>query len=67
MVGISTHAPLAGCDGYEGGFGGGKVIDIRITHPLRGATRVLPLTGQEKHDFYPRTPCGVRQFRLRRP
>ena len=66
MVGISTHAPLAGCDGYEGGFGGGKV-DISTHAPLAGCDRVLPLTGQEKHDFYPRTPCGVRQFRLRRP
>ena len=38
---------------------------ISIHAPLAGCDRVLPEFREKKHDFNPRTPCGVR--RVNRP
>ena len=56
---ISIHAPLAGCDTPK------KMqyilLTISIHAPLAGCDRgESDLVGQ-RHDFNPRTPCGVRQ------
>ena len=58
-IGISIHAPHAGCDRrtsqlctHYGGF--------QSTHPMRGATQRSSSNRSQSGDFNPRTPCGVR-------
>ena len=63
-ISISIHAPLAGCD-MRWLFTEAPPRFISIHAPLAGCDRVLPEFREKKHDFNPRTPCGVR--RVNRP
>ena len=59
QVGISIHAPLAGCDNeYE--LKMDAIKTFQSTHPLRGATTLVSPRSYSAHNFNPRTPCGVR-------
>ena len=60
VLGISTHAPLAGRDGsYEGHAPVSK--KFQPTRPLRGATAAFVEFLRYSGDFNPRAPCGARQ------
>ena len=57
---ISIHAPLAGCD--LGVFARQKYgFSISIHAPLAGCDAGYHARNWQKHDFNPRTPCGVRR------
>ena len=57
---ISIHAPLAGCD--LGFFARQKYgFSISIHAPLAGCDAGYHARNWQKHDFNPRTPCGVRR------
>ena len=57
-VGISIHAPLAGCDDR---FREEIIVDtISIHAPLAGCDIILLTPTIEIVNFNPRTPCGVR-------
>ena len=58
---ISTHAPLAGRDGFLCPVPRPNP-EFQPTRPLRGATaRFFPPIAQSRH-FNPRAPCGARPF-----
>ena len=45
----------------------GEVDIFQSTHPVRGATALMPELAIRPRDFNPRTPCGVRRPVLRKP
>ena len=55
---ISTHAPLAGRDGYDGRIG--LYVDISTHAPLAGRDRLPVEFRNADYDFNPRAPCGAR-------
>ncbi len=62
---ISIHAPLAGCDDGTSDLtiANGQ---FQSTHPLRGATSPWAHDRPRNKNFNPRTPCGVRHFRIKK-
>ena len=57
---ISIHAPRAGCD-VARLFRVGSHVLFQSTHPVRGATARRRFRQHIRHNFNPRTPCGVRR------
>ena len=58
MDGISIHAPRVGCDWrYSGGF---SAFQISIHAPRVGCDPNVAAAFFPRHNFNPRTPCGVR-------
>ena len=61
-VGISIHAPHAGCDKFC--YNCQSLLALfQSTHPMRGATGGVGFPRRNRFHFNPRTPCGVRPFR----
>ena len=60
QIGVSIHAPRAGCDA-GGGRRGMQGRPFQSTHPARGATCVQIPFRAAPLCFNPRTPRGVRQ------
>ena len=58
---ISIHAPHAGCD-EQNLIADYKYRIFQSTHPMRGATPGVYITGVKIKNFNPRTPCGVRRY-----
>ena len=64
LIGISIHAPLAGCDGRVADPD--QIGNISIHAPLAGCDQRGQGGRVGGGDFNPRTPCGVRPFRIAR-
>ena len=62
-MGLSFAAPLAGRDMHWWTFIGYYMISIHA--PLAGCDRCPWVTAYRLHYFNPRTPCGVRQVKLK--
>ena len=58
---ISTHAPLARCDGNAGA--GQSAAEFQLTHLLRGATGLVRDVDYKIYNFNSRTSCEVRPGR----
>ena len=58
LLGISIHAPRAGCDEKPIEFY--FEVQISIHAPRAGCDLSQPSSCQPNSDFNPRTPCGVR-------
>ena len=56
---ISIHAPHAGCD--KSTFKVVTSVNISIHAPHAGCDRPAELSSDVRHNFNPRTPCGVRR------
>ena len=63
--GISIHAPRVGCDSAWVRDPMPEVT-FQSTHPVWGATCRCRGQAAGRHDFNPRTPCGVRRRSRRR-
>ena len=59
---ISIHAPLAGCDPARRTMLSAQRISIHA--PLAGCDEAPMANFQTNTNFNPRTPCGVRHYRL---
>ena len=57
--GISIHAPRVGCDFRFRGLPR-RMRGFQSTHPVWGATGNARAITEDRPDFNPRTPCGVR-------
>ena len=60
---ISIHAPHAGCDVYAGLALDHEAISIHAPH-AGCDQRQLPIS-TKRSNFNPRTPCGVRPYKVR--
>ena len=58
---ISIHAPLTGCD-YCLIVANAELEKFQSTHPLRDATQSVADKSNERKDFNPRTPYGMRLY-----
>ena len=55
---ISIHPPRAGWDGTPCAWRSAEPA-FQSTHPVRGGTPAVTVTGPDKSNFNPPTPCGV--------